>query len=88
MAPFTPDDHPPVASAPQGPDPSIIQVAKPYVFEKTIESCLKASGVPEQREEMARLQGVAWIDSVRKALQLLVPLVPNIPHVMLIVGVP
>lgn len=70
MAPFTPDDQQPANSTPQGPDPSVIQVAKPYVFERTVQDCLKASGVPEQKEQLARLQGVAWIDSVRKALQL------------------
>ena len=69
MAPFTPDEQAPSAT-PQGPDPSVIQVAKPYVFEKNVQHYLKSSSVPEQKEDIARLQGVAWIDNVRKALQL------------------
>ncbi|KAI9826017.1 MAG: hypothetical protein M1819_007472, partial [Sarea resinae] len=55
---------------PPGPHPSFIQVAKPYVFEQNIEECLKATGATEAKEDNVRLQGVAWIDNVRKALQL------------------
>ncbi|KAL4992999.1 cyclin-like protein [Aspergillus recurvatus] len=50
--------------------PSFIQVAKPYIFEQTIQKCLAAMGVNPLREESLRLQGVSWIDSVRRALNL------------------
>ncbi|KAL4786744.1 Fructosamine kinase-domain-containing protein [Aspergillus varians] len=50
--------------------PSFIQVAKPYIFEQTIQECLAAMGVNPLREESLRLQGVAWIDNVRRALNL------------------
>jgi len=52
--------------------PSFIQVAKPYVFEQTIQDCIKAMGVNPIREESLRLQGVLWIDNVRKVLHLYV----------------
>lgn len=52
------------------PHPSFIQVAKPYVFEQTIQECLAATGVDPQREDSIRIQGVTWIDNVRKALHL------------------
>ncbi|KAI9841532.1 MAG: RNA polymerase II C-terminal domain kinase beta subunit [Sclerophora amabilis] len=53
-----------------GPHPSYIQVAKPFIFEWKIEECLTTTGANEVREDNFRIQGVAWIDSVRKALQL------------------
>ena len=53
-----------------GPHPSFIQVAKPYVFEHKIQECMTAIGVSEAKEDNIRLQGVAWIDSARKAMQL------------------
>lgn len=53
-----------------GPHPSFIQVAKPYVFEYRIQECMTAIGVSEAKEDHIRLQGIAWIDSVRKAMQL------------------
>lgn len=55
---------------PVGPHPSFIQVAKPYLFEQIIQECLAATDVNQLREENIRLQGVTWIDNVRKALQL------------------
>ena len=70
MPPVTPDDQQVSNPTSRGPDPSVIQVAKPYVFEKEIQECLSASDVSEQKENTARLQGVSWIDSVRKALLL------------------
>lgn len=54
----------------QGPHPSYIQIAKPYVFDHKVQECLLAAGVTEAREDSIRLQGVAWIDSTRKALHL------------------
>lgn len=52
--------------------PSFIQVAKPYIFEQTIQDCIQAMGVNPMREESLSLQGVSWIDNVRKALRLYV----------------
>ncbi|KAE8157519.1 Fructosamine kinase-domain-containing protein [Aspergillus tamarii] len=50
--------------------PSFIQVAKPYIFEQTIQQCIAAMGVNPLREEGLRLQGVTWIDNVRRVLYL------------------
>lgn len=58
------------ASAHVGPHASYIQVAKPYIFEQKIQECMISAGVNEVKEDSFRLQGVAWIDSVRKALHL------------------
>ena len=55
-----------------GPHPSYIQTAKPYIFDHKVQECLSAAGVTEAKEDSIRLQGVAWIDSVRKALHLYV----------------
>lgn len=53
-----------------GPHPSYIQVANPYIFEQKVQDCLKALGSGEAKEDNIRLQGILWIDGVRKALQL------------------
>lgn len=53
-----------------GPPTSFIQVAKPYIFEQSIQECLKTTGVSQAREDTIRLAGVQWIDNVRKALKL------------------
>ncbi|KAL2863537.1 putative fructosamine-3-kinase [Aspergillus lucknowensis] len=50
--------------------PSFIQVAKPYIFEQTIQKCIAALEINPLREESMRLQGVTWIDNVRRALNL------------------
>ena len=55
---------------PSGSLSSFIQVAKPFIFEKTIQECFAATGADPIREDSNRLQGVTWIDNVRKALQL------------------
>lgn len=52
--------------------PSFVQVAKPYIFEQTIQDCIQAMGVNPIREESQRLQGVTWLDNVRRALRLFV----------------
>lgn len=52
--------------------PSFIQLAKPYIFEQTIQRCIAAMGVNPLREEALRLQGVTWIDNVRRVLYLYV----------------
>ncbi len=71
MAPAKPDYPSPSADAGDpGPHPSFIQVAKPYVFQQKLEDCMIAIGVNEAKEDNVRLQGVTWIDNVRKALQL------------------
>lgn len=53
-----------------GPHPSYIEIAKPYIFEPKIQECLIGAGVSEAKDDSIRLQGVAWIDSVRKAMHL------------------
>ncbi|KAK4692352.1 CTD kinase subunit beta, partial [Lecanoromycetidae sp. Uapishka_2] len=53
-----------------GPHPSYIEIAQPYIFQSTIQKSLAAAGMSEGKDDSIRLQGVAWIDSVRKALQL------------------
>ena len=67
MAPASPEA---ANGTKKGPAPSTIQLAKPYVFEQTIQDCLKATGVSQAREDNIRLAGVQWIDNVRKALKL------------------
>ncbi|CAG7941972.1 unnamed protein product [Penicillium olsonii] len=57
----------------QGPPaihPSFIQVANPYIFEQTVENCIESMGIKPTRETLSRLQGVAWLDEVRRALNL------------------
>jgi CTD kinase subunit beta len=56
----------------QGPHPSYIQVAKPYLFEQRVTNQILGTGSNPQREDSARLEGVEWIDEVRRALQLYV----------------
>ncbi|KAI9696786.1 MAG: RNA polymerase II C-terminal domain kinase beta subunit [Candelina mexicana] len=62
--------NPLIENGQHGPHPSFIQVAKPYVFEQKLQECMAVTGVTEAKEGNLRTQGVAWIDSVRKALQL------------------
>lgn len=65
----------PLGPAPEPPaiHPSFIQVARPYMFEQTIQDCVQAMGMNPMREEGVRLQGVSYIDNVRKVLHLYVP---------------
>lgn len=60
----------PMESGHVGPHPSYIEIAKPYIFEPKIKECLIVAGVSEAKDGSIRLQGVAWIDSVRKAMHL------------------
>jgi CTD kinase subunit beta len=53
-----------------GPHPSYIEVAKPYILQSRIQKCLTDVSMSDAKEDMVRLQGVAWIDQVRRALQL------------------
>jgi CTD kinase subunit beta len=66
----------PDTSLPEPPSihPSFIQIAKPYIFEQTIQKCIAAMEINPLREESMRLQGVTWIDNVRRALNLFVSL--------------
>ncbi|KAL8837258.1 MAG: hypothetical protein Q9176_005792 [Flavoplaca citrina] len=69
---MAPPQHPETSETPQppGPHPSYIQIAKPYVFESKIQECMLAAGITEARDEDIRLQAVAWIDNVRRAMHL------------------
>ena len=65
---------PPIAvsgtDASRGPHPSFIETAKPYIFQSQIQECLAAAGISEAKDDGIKLQGIAWIDNVRKALHL------------------
>lgn len=58
--------------------PSFVKVAKPYMSEQVIQNCIRSLGVDPTREENTRLQGVSWIDKVRKELKLYV-LISKLP---------
>lgn len=71
MAPATPGArNGSVGNGQVGPHPSFIQVANPYIFEQKLQDCFTALGTNMAKEDRIRLDGVLWIDSVRKALQL------------------
>jgi CTD kinase subunit beta len=53
-----------------GPHASYIEVAKPYILESRIRKCLADLSMTDTKEDAARLQGVTYIDQVRRALQL------------------
>ncbi|KAG9382753.1 Cyclin [Pyrenophora tritici-repentis] len=53
-----------------GPHPSYIEVAKPYILQSRMQRCLSDINMSDAKEDAVRLQGVAWIDQVRRALQL------------------
>ena len=63
MAPAAADDR-------VGPHPSYIEVAKPYILQSRIQQCLADINMSDAKEANVRLQGVTWIDNVRRALQL------------------
>jgi hypothetical protein len=69
-----------------GPPTSFIQVAKPYIFEQSIQECLKTTGVSQAREDTIRLAGVQWIDNVRKALKLWEPPLPRVDEMLTKLG--
>lgn len=62
----------PTNRGPNGPMPSHLQVAKPFVFQQAIEGCLQDLGVTQTREDNIRLAGIKWIDDTRRALKLYV----------------
>ena len=72
MGPDTEKQNEPAIPDPPPIHPSFIQVAKPYIFEQTIQDCIAAMAVNPLREEALRLQGVTWIDNVRRVLHLYV----------------
>ncbi|MCJ1328388.1 RNA polymerase II C-terminal domain kinase beta subunit [Thelotrema lepadinum] len=53
-----------------GPHPSYVEIRKEFITEAKIQEFLSSARVSAAREDAARLQGVAWIDNVRKALRL------------------
>ncbi|KAH5301061.1 hypothetical protein HBI11_141010 [Parastagonospora nodorum] len=53
-----------------GPHPSYIEISKPYILQSRIHKCLSDINMSDAKEDIVRLQGVAWIDQVRRALQL------------------
>lgn len=74
-----------VVNAPIGPHPSTIRVSAPYLTQAAIDARLLLSpnansvtssldaqerSLAEAREDNVRLQGVTWLDNVRRALQL------------------
>ena len=56
----------------RGPHPSFIETAKPYIFESQVQDSLTLAGVSEAKDDGIRLQGISWIDNVRKAMHLCV----------------
>ncbi|XPS78603.1 Beta-glucosidase [Ascochyta lentis] len=53
-----------------GPHPSYIEIAKPYILQSRIQTCLTSLSMTDAKEDAVRLQGVTWIDAVRRALSL------------------
>ena len=68
MAP-APTEPAPVAKK-EGPHPSYVQVAKPFICQQKIQSLQIAIGSNPTREDQYRLQGVQYIHDIRTALQL------------------
>ncbi len=69
---MAPASEMPAENGEVGPHPSYIEVAKPYIVEQKLQEYMRAIGVNEAREDSMRLQGVSWIDNVRKSMQLYV----------------
>ena len=53
-----------------GPHPSYIELRRQFITEEKIQEFFSYARVTEAKEDSMRLQGVAWIDNVRKALRL------------------
>lgn len=60
----------PAADTPANRHPSTIEVARSYVSQSALESKLSEINMGDSKDDMLRLQGVAWIDAVRRSLQL------------------
>jgi hypothetical protein len=52
-----------------GPHPGVIEPCRRYVFESRIQKCLKTLGT-ESKDEAWKIQGVTFIDQMRKSLEL------------------
>lgn len=63
-------DRTPATASRVGPHPSYIEVAKPYILQSAVQRCLVDLAMSDAKEDAVRLQGVAYIDQVRRALQL------------------
>jgi CTD kinase subunit beta len=59
-----------MAPDPVGPHPSYIEVAKPYIFDQKLQKFLSVVNTDVLKENTVRIQGVGWIDNVRRAMQL------------------
>lgn len=68
MAPS--ESHEITENNPVGPHPSFIQIARPYIFQHSVQECITLARSSDAKDDSIRLQGVAWIDSVRKAMHL------------------
>lgn len=68
MAPVK--SHELLESGQPGPHPSYIQIAKPYIFQHSVQECMMLAGSSDAKDDSIRLQGVSWIDNVRKAMHL------------------
>ena len=53
-----------------GPHPSYVELRRQFITEETIQDFFSNARITEAKEDSMRLQGVAWIDNVRKALKL------------------
>ena len=60
-----------------GPHPSFVKVAQPFITEQKLREYMANTGVTEAKEDSMRLQGVSWIDGVRKKLLLYLFTSPN-----------
>lgn len=52
---------------PHDPISSHIRISRPYVFQQTIQQCIRNI---ETKDNLVRLQAVAYIDGIRKELQM------------------
>lgn len=59
--------HDLIQSFPPNSVSSQVHILKPYVFQQTIQQCI---GRTESDGHMVRLQTIAYIDGIRKALQM------------------
>lgn len=64
-----------------GPHPSYVEIRKQFITEEKIQDFTDHAKVNPAKEESMRLQGVAWIDNVRKVLRLYATLAVSTPCV-------
>ena len=53
------------------------------MYDQSLQDCLNLIGINQAKEDSYRLQGVSWIDGVRKALKLYVSLIFTATMLML-----